>query len=186
MKIIKIFIFLFIFTGCYEFQPYNDTSGDPKTWSDEKVLRVAAGNEKFPIVINKMKSSSPNSASGVDAIIKYRNMSSKVIKYAYFTVVPYNGVGDPVACSIRNKRAMLLKDTGPIKPGEYSDGVWGCIWYNWSIKSIKITWIKIIYMDNTQRIVVNKKNINRFTETNTNSVEKERIKLINKYNSKNI
>lgn len=53
------------------------------------------------VKIIKYYTSEPNSASGVDCNIVWKNISSRTIKYITFTVVPYNAINDTVTCGIR-------------------------------------------------------------------------------------
>lgn len=95
--------------------------------------------------------SEPNSASGVDISIAFRNLSSKTIKYITFSVTPFNAVDDPVFSEIGNKSTVNLKFTGPVDPaiskGTYSTGTWETVWYNSTIKYCKINSATIEYMD---------------------------------------
>ena len=56
-----------------------------------------------------------NSAGGAEPYIYWCNNSGKTIKYITFTAIPYNAVGDSVACTISGKKAVNLKITGPIE-----------------------------------------------------------------------
>jgi len=101
------------------------------------------------ITIIKYYTSSPNSAGGVDCNIVWKNTSDKTVKYARFTVAPYNAVDDMVASEIGGDTYKRLKATGPVKPGA-TDGygtTWECIWYNSTIAYMKITGIELEYMD---------------------------------------
>ena len=55
---------------------------------------------KSSIKVTRVWTATPNSAGGVDLYINWKNLSDKVIKYAYFTVVPYNSVNDIVTCKV--------------------------------------------------------------------------------------
>lgn len=114
----------------------------------EKALLELAKNS---IEISKIKTSAPNSADGVDLYIYWKNKSEKIIKYAYFTVVPYNAVDDIVYCEIRNTAKFTGKETGPFKQNQGSNGdtYWECPWYNSTIKYAKLVNIQIEYMDGT-------------------------------------
>ena len=101
------------------------------------------------ISIIKYYTSSPNSAGGVDCNILWKNTSNKTVKYARFTVAPYNAVDDMVESEIGGETYKTLKATGPIKPGE-TEGygkIWECIWYNSTISYMKITGIELEFMD---------------------------------------
>lgn len=91
--------------------------------------------------------SSPNSASGVDAHVYYKNLSDKTIKYFYWEGYPINAVGDQVNCDIRGNKVFRGKDTGPIKKGQSGGGCWECAWYNWTAKKLIITSVEVEYMD---------------------------------------
>lgn len=103
-----------------------------------QIIRVAA-----------VTTSSPNSAGGVDLSIRWQNRSSKRVKYAWFDVVAYNRVGDPVSCSIRGYSEFTGKVTGPIEPGawygEYAS--WENAWYNYSIVRARLSGVRVEYMD---------------------------------------
>jgi hypothetical protein len=59
-------------------------------------------------------SSDSTGARGVQ--IHYNNYSGKTIKYIRFIVTPYNGVEDPVACTVTGQVQASLLVTGPIAP----------------------------------------------------------------------
>ncbi len=103
------------------------------------------------IHITKLKKSKPNSAGGVDLFIGFKNKSDKVIKYVYFSVIPYNAVGDVVSCEIRRDSIFKAQVTGPYEKGEGLngdyDGYWDCAWYSYDIERIELSEITIEYMD---------------------------------------
>jgi hypothetical protein len=103
------------------------------------------------ISIIKYFTSRPNSAGGVDANIVWKNKSEKTIKYARFTIVPYNAVEDMVSSEIGGETDKIVRVTGPIKPGAtYGyDSTWECIWYNSSITHMQITGVELEFMDKT-------------------------------------
>lgn len=106
---------------------------------------------KNSIVITSAYPSEPNSAGGVDLNIVWKNVSSKVIKYVNFEVVPYNAVNDIVESSIGGKSEAFARVTGPIQPNETygDDKVWKCAWYNNTIRTIQVIGVEVIYMDGT-------------------------------------
>lgn len=110
--------------------------------------------KEAPIVITSIYSGRPNSAGGVDVYITFINKSDKTFKYVSFEVTPYNAVSDEVFCSIGRTNPRRLKDTGPYKPGRGSNGAyyWSCIWYNYTIRSIKLNSVCIEYMDGTRKV----------------------------------
>ncbi len=92
-----------------------------------------------------------NSAGGASVRFHFINTSGKTIKYAKFSMIPYNAVGDAVGSSVGDHSEFTLKFTGPIEPGKYQ-GVQGenC-WYNSTIKSARISKVEIQYMDGTEK-----------------------------------
>lgn len=108
------------------------------------------------IQIHELKVNDINSVGGVDVKIAFTNCSDKTIKYITFTVEPYNAVGDKVKCEITKDDTALLQVTGPIEAGEGSEyeygewwgaHYWNAVWYNSTIKTIKLTGIEIQYTD---------------------------------------
>lgn len=109
-------------------------------------------NKGIPIIIKDVTVDDINSAGGVEFFIKWQYINDKkVIKYIEFTVVPYNEVGDLQKCSIRNKTSVTCQVTGPIEnfsiPANY---YWYNTWYNSTISCVKLSKVKVIYMDGTQ------------------------------------
>lgn len=103
------------------------------------------------IRISKVYTDNPNSAGGVALHVVWQNTSNKVIKYSYFTVVPYNSVEDAVSCTIRHQSEFTGKVTGPINPDQWNgeSRYWDNAWYNNTIVKAKLTKIQIDYMDGT-------------------------------------
>lgn len=107
---------------------------------------------KSSVKVTKVWTASPNSAGGVDLYINWKNLSDKVIKYAYFTVVPYNSVNDTVTCTIRHYSSFTAQDEGPYSKGQGTSGTgyyWENAWYNHSIRGAKLQSVRIVYMDGT-------------------------------------
>jgi hypothetical protein len=110
-----------------------------------------------PIFIIRSRIIGPNSAGGVNVGVFFRNISEKKIKYIYFTIVPYNRVGDIVRCTISGRSSVRLEKVGFISPDEYSKDyeVWANVWYNHNVSSIKITNIEIIFEDDSKQELKN-------------------------------
>lgn len=112
-------------------------------------LPASTKNAIKNIAIIKNELTYPNSVGGCDYWLKYVNYSEKPIKYLYWTGVVYNAVDDPVSCEIRRRKVVEGKDTGPINHWGQGGGCWSHIIYNHSARTLKLTSIKIIYMDNS-------------------------------------
>lgn len=121
--------------------------------AQEEEKKTAEEKARSILRITKLAFSKPNSAGGVDLFIGFKNASDKVIKYIYFSVTPYNAVGDPVSCEITRKSLIRTKSTGPFNKGEglkgNNSGYWECAWYNYHIDSLMLSEVFIEYMDGT-------------------------------------
>lgn len=106
---------------------------------------------KSAIRVSRVRTSRPNSAGGVDLYISWKNLSDKVIKYAYFTVVPYNAVDDIMTCDIRRYSDFTGQETGPFYKGQGNTGstYWENAWYNYTITKAILKKVEIKYMDGT-------------------------------------
>ena len=105
---------------------------------------------RHSVRITKARLSAPNSAAGVDAIIYYKNLSNKTIKYFCWDGYAKNAVGDIVENEIGGRISLAGKDTGPVKHGKTGGGYWSCIIYNWTARKLVITGVTIEYMDGTE------------------------------------
>lgn len=105
---------------------------------------------KKTVCITTARLSSPNSAGGVDAIVFYKNLSDKTIKYFYWEGYAKNAVGDIVESEIGGRELFRGKDTGSIKPRKTGGGCWDCIIYNSTARKLIITEVAIEYMDGTE------------------------------------
>ena len=90
----------------------------------------------------------PNSADGCDVIIKFKNISGKRIKYVTFSAYPINAVDDRVGCEIKGYASQRLKYTGPLPSGASTNGYWEDVWYNPTIRKMKIERVVVEFMDN--------------------------------------
>ena len=108
------------------------------------------------IRIKSYRTYGPNSAGSVSFNIIWQNRTNKTVKYAYFTVYPYNAVGDLVSCEIRGNTGFTGKVTGPIKPKKWSgyNSSWSDAWYNNSIRKIDISKITIEYTDGSSERII--------------------------------
>ena len=148
----------------------------------EESTQNQINDAKNSIKITTLKVSEPNSAGGVDVFIDFYNRSNKTIKYVYYNVQAYNAVDDPVSCEITRDSTSMLKFTGPVASGAYSNNqaeydeainnwnnrssdddwlvptelqntFWECVWYNYSIKYCKILSVEIVFMDNSKMYI---------------------------------
>jgi hypothetical protein len=120
--------------------------GGPREPSAFQKHVIAAKEAGVPLVITG-RSVDVNSAGGADVELNYRNISGKTIKYIQFTVKLYNGVGDAVRGSYSRSSTSILKETGPFKTDTSDGGTWSAILYNYSTKCVRITKVRITYMN---------------------------------------
>lgn len=95
----------------------------------------------------------PNSANGVTIRFKYKNNSTKTMKYVFLSFVPYNNVDDVVASDIGGFNQTRIKITGPIEPGMSKEGSCKNAFYNSSIVRCELVKAEIEYMDGTKESI---------------------------------
>lgn len=97
---------------------------------------------------------SPNSAGGVSVRMSLKNLSEKTIKYYSLFFIPYNAVGDAVSCSIRHESERGVRGTGPIAQNQtVYNQIFENAWYDFSIKSARLSKAYIEYMDGTTETI---------------------------------
>ena len=97
--------------------------------------------------------SGPNSAGGVSVKGSFTYTGSKTIKYITIRFTPYNAVGDAVGCDTKRVSEYGLQCTGPYEPGKSYSFFGENMWYNWAIKSVKVTKAEIQFMDGTEETI---------------------------------
>jgi len=122
---------------------------------------------KYPILIYEYGVSKINSIGGVDVMFNIFNCrEDKIIKYIHINIVPYNIFDEIQSCNIDNISSRNIKLTGPIIKNKWDDNhspslyiisrfnhgikrYWSSLWYNHSIRKIKIMSIIVMYTDET-------------------------------------
>lgn len=95
----------------------------------------------------------PDSVGGVGVQFSFRNEGEKTIKYVTISFIPYNQVGEAVSSSIGGRSEFGIICTGPIAPNKKQSGRCECIWYNYSITSVRVSKAEIEYMDGTTEVI---------------------------------
>lgn len=126
----------------------------------KKIVSVIVSNARDKgqkLVIRDIKIEEINSASGVDFSIEWINANTKkIIKYIYFSVIPYNRVGDVQTCDISRHSNFTGKVTGPIdSESAFQQSYWSTAWYNNTISCIKLTKVRVEYTDGSNYTYVN-------------------------------
>lgn len=122
----------------------------------EKKLENDLEDIPSPIYIHSLYKTSTNSAGGVSVGIEYMANSEKPIKYISVSMSGYNNVGDRIRGSISGDYVTTGRITGPFtKHSELEYGEWDTLWYSSSTSCVKITKVKIDYMDGSSYTYVN-------------------------------
>lgn len=148
--LIIIFILLFVLNGCLSFfigsiidkQYVNDSTKD--------IIR----QKGFPLVVTNVQAiSSSKYTNGKGCEIVFKNLSDQEIKYVIFDVLALNEFEDLAFCEIRKKATATLKVTGPVKIDEKFPPIrnWSNLWYNSTIKKIRITKISVTFIDGSYK-----------------------------------
>lgn len=95
----------------------------------------------------------PDSVGGIGVQFSFRNEGEKTIKYVTISFIPCNQVGDAVSSSIGGRSEFGIICTGPIAPNKKQSGRCECIWYNYSITSVRVSKAEIEYMDGTTEVI---------------------------------
>lgn len=125
------------------------------SWDQKQALRMhlqQVFGDLPAIQVHTISTSKPNSAGGVDTRIRFKVGTQGIIKYARFTAVPYNPVGDVMTSSIDNESEKTLTLTGPLEPNRFVGGRWKDVWYNNTISCIEITTVEIEFMNDVTEI----------------------------------
>jgi len=86
------------------------------------------------------------------------NPSKKTIKYIWFTVAGENPVGDLVQFS-KGVYYKTLKAIGPVKTNSIADWSFEYVWFTDIVDYLRLTTIKIQYMDGSTRTIKYNKNM---------------------------
>ena len=108
-----------------------------------------AKSDGLPMLINLISPHS-NSAGGVYISFSFVNTSDETIKYVHATFKAYNAVGDVQIGDIHRSSTGRIKVTGPIKPMKRERGSYGVLWYNSTIKCVRVTRLTITYISGRQ------------------------------------
>lgn len=90
---------------------------------------------------------------GTSVHFRFLNPTKKRIKYIYVNLYGANRVGDKIY--ERGKSLKTLKFIGPIEPEEIGSVNEDYVWFTDLVDQVKITSIKVQYMDGTVKIIKN-------------------------------
>lgn len=149
MRYIFILVVLFL-VGCNDAYVRNMGRVPDTEWQ-------LARDKNVGVLVDGIKASRPNSAGGVDVSARILNTSNRTIKYVALEFIPFNAVGDVVFSEVGNKLTGRLRMTGPLTTFEnktyrldetyHKNALWSNVWWNHSIRCIRLTSVKVTWMD---------------------------------------
>jgi hypothetical protein len=167
MKKLMVFLLFLVTAVGINAQDYREFSsrneGIEQNDKNIAIHKKSALDNNCPVIILLYRTSGPNSAGEVDCGIWFMNVSEKRIKYAYFTVVPYNKVDDIAFSKIGNESKTTLQHIGFVKPDDWEISEWDDVWYNSTIAYSKITGIRVVFDDNSEQTIDDEKIISAVT-----------------------
>jgi hypothetical protein len=98
-------------------------------------------------------------SEGTSVKISIANPTNKVIKYVWFTLVGYNAVKDAIVDTRRHTSNIVMKAIGPIEPDKAGEYTFEYVWFTDLVQSMKISQVKVQYMDGTFKSILNPKSI---------------------------
>jgi hypothetical protein len=135
--------------------PYIDTEANVIDKEVQEAIQPFIGVEKYGLGIINYNATADYSSTG--ATFKIINPSKKTIKYIWFTVGGENPVGDLVKTNVGYYKT--LKGIGPVARLEVSGWSFDYVWLTDVVETLKLTTIKIQYMDGTFRTIKYNKNM---------------------------
>ena len=81
------------------------------------------------------------------------------MQYITFYALGINPVGDVVYNVRQHSNISEFRGVGPIKPNESANYEWEYAWFTDVVEKLKITKVKIQYMDGSTKIVTNTKSL---------------------------
>lgn len=108
--------------------------------------------DSYPILITNLSCSMSESNGAVNLYIDWTNQTEKVIKDITFMVQSLNEFGKPVYCYKGNYSMYVASASGPWKPGDgmnHEAMYWKNVWYNSSVKEVKLLRVDVEYSDGT-------------------------------------
>lgn len=111
------------------------------------------------VILDWYKYDESEYTNGTNLTFNVYNPTNKIIKYIWVSVIGYNPVNDIVVDRIKKKSAITVKAVGPIKPKESANYDFDYVWYSDLIETVKISQIKVLYMDGSEITIQNAKSI---------------------------
>ncbi|WP_185117049.1 energy transducer TonB [Chryseobacterium sp. T16E-39] len=129
--------------------PYTDIEATSIDNEVHEAIQPFIDVKKYGLGIIEYYATAGYSSTG--ATFKIINPSKKTIKYIWFTVAGENPVGDLVKTKVGFYKT--LKGIGPVENLEVSTWSFDYVWFTDVVETLKISAIKIQYMDGTFRTI---------------------------------
>lgn len=111
-------------------------------------LMEEIGASEHPIRIKACNPFGNDFAKSVNVQVLFDYYGPTTIKYMYFTVVPFNDKGQKLKCNARGHSNYTFEMMGPFRNSKISNDVsWDEIWKNPDISCVKLTKLKVEYVD---------------------------------------
>ncbi|WP_019991393.1 hypothetical protein [Rudanella lutea] len=117
------------------------------------ILKKLEKYQRQGLLVSEWGFTEPGDIVGnVNVSFKILNPVKKKLKYIWFTVVAYNAVGDRTGDRLRGTQPATLKGVGPLEEWQEASWEFENVWYNETIDCVRITQIKVQYMDGSFRL----------------------------------
>lgn len=116
-------------------------------------LKKLTSYTKLGLLVSEWSFTEPGDIVGnVDVSFRLLNPVKKTIKYVWVALVAYNAVGDRTGDRIRGLQPATLKGVGPLKQWQEASWEFENVWYNETVDCVRISQIKVQYMDGSFRV----------------------------------
>ena len=125
------------------------------------------------LIITSITTSEPDENDGICVSVDLLNIGEKTLKYVILDVIPINRVNDPVGDNYSDDPFRQLKITGPVEKWEPMSFYSKPLWFNHTIARADIYMIEVIYMDNSNFIIDDPKQIKDFLVLSPSNLNEE-------------
>jgi|GEM_PF-2764410 len=111
-------------------------------------LMEEIGASEHPIRIKACSPFGNDFAKSVNVQVLFDYYGPTTIKYMYFTVTPYNDKGQKLKCNTKGHSSYTFEMMGPFRNSKITNDVsWDEIWKNPDVSCVKLTKLKVEYVD---------------------------------------
>ncbi|RLD21072.1 MAG: hypothetical protein DRI69_04895 [Bacteroidetes bacterium] len=111
-------------------------------------LMEEIGASKHPIRVKACSPFGNDFAKSVNVQVLFDYYGPTTIKYMWFTVAPYNDKGQKLKCNAKGHSSYTFEIMGPFRNSKITNDVsWDEIWKNPNVSCVKLTKLKVEYVD---------------------------------------